>query len=119
MGTNHDNMIDKEVGNINARIGHTPGEWTMYLNENNRFEILGNGGTPVAEILGAKGHFEQNARLISMAPELLDLAHKFANHLHAESEEGGEGGIVCAEETPCLPCKIIASATGLSKNAPY
>jgi hypothetical protein len=65
------------VSETNETTQYTPGPWAPWLNKDtNQFEIMqddGRGyGRMLALVVGVRGAFKANARLMATAPELLD-----------------------------------------------
>lgn len=96
------------------RASHTPGPWGLV--QTSVGPIVGHRLVHVATAYDGHGNVETalaraNARLICVAPELLDLAKRYAS-------ECGEcaGTRVCPDDEPCTECadiwRVIDKAEG-------
>ena len=84
---------------------HTPGPWELHFHDASQVGYIDAGTVQFCVRRTSPDGFQQmraNARLIAAAPELLALAHQYA-------EECGEcaGTRVCPDDEPCTECADI------------
>ena len=94
--------------------GHTPGPWGVYLNEDtNQYEVFhdeGRGfGRMLAKIVGERGKFQANARLIAAAPAMLAALVRYVELSPDCDYVDGEPDVCPGVGGPCPWCEMRAA----------
>lgn len=67
--------------------------WTYTLDDDRNQFIISENDRLIAEVVGYRGYFEVNARLLAAAPDLLRACRMILGRLDLEAREQGEDAV--------------------------